>query len=1154
RTYAHKVFAVAEYVLPKFEVSVILPSYVLTTETDVTATIKAKYTYGKPVKGTVNVTFSFLPFLPPTSDYIEVKKYSGNVRKAVKGAVTGHLIDGETKVTLPFSKAKSMHSNLNKHRLVVTANVTEDVTNNVISAKAMATMCDSEVNLEFPDINPKNFKPGLKYTALLKISQPDGLPVNPSSEQIIVSTEVVIPDQYVKKFWARYWTTKKKSLPDKLFSVPNNGMVTIPVMIEEPEAVEVKITAKLSGVTRNLKLIKSRSPSSSYIQLELKTASKIQAGDNIDLEVTSTRPLTQLTYQVLSRGSIVKTGTVASKNKTVQAFSLTTDASMAPKARILVYYVRQDGEIVADSIILSVDGAFLNKVSVKVSNESAEPGDPVTITVNADPSSVAHLAAIDQSVLLLKSGNDVTADDVWEELEDYDTISPQKKFELRRWNLPVYNGGSDAKKTLHNSGVTVLTDCFVYQYIMRPHRWHSMKIADDVPYETYFVRRDRSASALAEPLRLRENFVESWLWNEITLGANGTATTTATIPDTITSWVVSAFATNQVSGFGIAPTQAKLTVFKPFFVSLNLPYSVTRGEQLALQANVFNYLQQNVTVRVTLAMSADFVNIFIDDNGLETYSQEEVFQDVMVVAGDAKSVYFPIIPSQVGRISLEVKAQTTIAADAVRRQLLVEAEGVPKEYNVPVLIDLAEGRTSFTKTVNLTLPVTTVAGSELVRVSAVGDLMGPTIAGLDSLLSMPTGCGEQTMLGLAPDVYVTDYLKSVHQLTPDIESKALGFMENGYQRELTFKHKDGSFSAFGHRDSSGSMWLTAFVTRVFHQAKSHIFVDTDIIRRAISWMIRQQAADGSFPEPGKVLDKKMQGQAASGVGLTCFVYISLLENQDLFAFSQWTVKPAMLKALAFLKTEVARSTDPYILAMASYAFQLAGSPQAQPVLDRLETMAVKEGAMRYWHKTEAPKAKQGFTSTQDTVVALNALSQFTKMTTGNNYNIHITTLLDSVPTYTFDITDANFLLLQTQETKTMPSEVKIDATGNGTALVEVSVFFNVESEVEDLTFDLSVTVMEETLSLLVVETCTRWLGQEDSSSMAVQEIGVPSGFSVSPEAITQLDILKRIEVQNKKVVLYFDQFNALELLIKPRIRLLRLGPTSTQLSSTYDQT
>ena len=51
----------------------------------------------------------------------------------------------------------------------------------------------------------------------------------------------------------------------------------------------------------------------------------------------------------------------------------------------------------------------------------------------------------------------------------------------------------------------------------------------------------------------------------------------------------------------------------------------------------------------------------------------------------------------------------------------------------------------------------------------------------------------------------------------------------------------------------------------------------------------------------------------------------------------------MAKALAYLETEVAKSTDPYILAMASYAFQLAGSSQAQLVLDRLEALAVKEG-------------------------------------------------------------------------------------------------------------------------------------------------------------------------------------------------------------------
>lgn len=28
----------------------------------------------------------------------------------------------------------------------------------------------------------------------------------------------------------------------------------------------------------------------------------------------------------------------------------------------------------------------------------------------------------------------------------------------------------------------------------------------------------------------------------------------------------------------------------------------------------------------------------------------------------------------------------------------------------------------------------------------------------------------------------------------------------GYQRQLTYRHRDGSYSAFGERDASGSMW------------------------------------------------------------------------------------------------------------------------------------------------------------------------------------------------------------------------------------------------------------------------------------------------------------------------------------------------------------
>ena len=41
----------------------------------------------------------------------------------------------------------------------------------------------------------------------------------------------------------------------------------------------------------------------------------------------------------------------------------------------------------------------------------------------------------------------------------------------------------------------------------------------------------------------------------------------------------------------------QITAFKPFFVSLNLPYSTKRGEEFALQVTVFNYLSTPLQVK-----------------------------------------------------------------------------------------------------------------------------------------------------------------------------------------------------------------------------------------------------------------------------------------------------------------------------------------------------------------------------------------------------------------------------------------------------------------------------------------------------------------------------------------------------------------------------
>ena len=68
------------------------------------------------------------------------------------------------------------------------------------------------------------------------------------------------------------------------------------------------------------------------------------------------------------------------------------------------------------------------------------------------------------------------------------------------------------------------------------------------------------------------------------------------VPDTITTWVLQAFATNAKTGLGVA-TPYELVGFKPFFVQLNLPYAMIRNEQVMLSATVYNFGQSQALVR-----------------------------------------------------------------------------------------------------------------------------------------------------------------------------------------------------------------------------------------------------------------------------------------------------------------------------------------------------------------------------------------------------------------------------------------------------------------------------------------------------------------------------------------------------------------------------
>lgn len=223
-----------------------------------------------------------------------------------------------------------------------------------------------------------------------------------------------------------------------------------------------------------------------------------------------------------------------------------------------------------------------------------------------------------------------------------------------------------------------------------------------------------------------------------------------------------------------------------------------------------------------------------------------------------------------------------------------------------------------------------------------GDILGGTIKNMDKLIRLPSGCGEQNMLNFVPNIVILNYLQASNQLTPAIEAKAKSFMETGYQRELSYKHDDGSYSAFGKSDASGSTWLTAFVARSFIKARKYIQIDPKVVDDALDWLSRTQTSSGSFPEVGHVLSADMQGGSGKGTALTAYVLVAFLEDKSKIGVYQNVIN----KAIDYIVRNLEGNDDLYSLAVASYALQLANHQSKNYILQTLDTRAVRKGT---WH-------------------------------------------------------------------------------------------------------------------------------------------------------------------------------------------------------------
>ncbi|XP_054246228.1 alpha-2-macroglobulin-like protein 1 [Indicator indicator] len=682
--------------------------------------------------------------------------------------------------------------------------------------------------------------------------------------------------------------------------------------------------------------------------------------------------------------------------------------------------------------------------------------------------------------------------------------------------------------------------------------------------------------------KLHKDFPKTWIWDLFSVGPSGNKNVTITVPDTITEWKAGMFCTGS-NGFGLAPASS-LLVFKPFVVDLPLPSSVIQGETFMLKATVVNYLQRCMKITVTLEESAH----------LQLKPCKGCVYSSCLCAGEAKTFQWSVTAEQLGLMNITLSAEAVATEelcgkeipfvpkqgqkDTIIKLLLVRPEGVLVEKAHSSILCPQKGNPA-QEFVSLVLPPNAVEGSVRATISVTGDLLGMALQNLDHLVQMPHGCGEQNMVLFAPVVYVLQYLEKTRQLTPEIKERATRFLRNGYQIQLQYQHSDGSYSEFGTKDEYGNTWLTAFVLKCFVQAKPYIFIDNRTIQAALTWLEFHQFPNGCFRNVGQLFHTAMKGGVDGEVPLAAYITAAYLEA------GETPESTVVRKALGCIAPSLPKATSTYTQALLAYTFALAQDSQhTQELLEMLDQKAIRADGQIHWSQT-SPKprlstnpwtqplsvdveltayvllallskpnvtesdlntasgivawltrqqnAYGGFASTQDTVVALQALAKYAALTYSTKGVAEVRVRSQRGFGRQFQVSYQNRLLVQEAALTEVPGKFSVQANGSCCVFTQMVLRYNTPSPQISTSFALRVETKPVNCTgddrhSVTLYINVRYTGKRSIFNMVIVEVSLLSGFDLAPGSRMSLQhrhSVRKAEKTQGVIAIYLDKLS-----------------------------
>lgn len=624
------------------------------------------------------------------------------------------------------------------------------------------------------------------------------------------------------------------------------------------------------------------------------------------------------------------------------------------------------------------------------------------------------------------------------------------------------------------------------------------------------------------------------------------------VPDSTTAWCITGFSMHPQYGLGVLKKTLQFHTTKAFYIVDHLPYSIKRGEVVTLQFTLFNNLGGNYITKVTL---------FNVQNQIEFMDPEphlsDNYQILPVPEKVGVPVSFSVKAKKLGEMAVRVEAFNILESDAIEKAIRVMPESLVEKT---LFSEFFNHHQDLNESYVFDLPVDPKAdpSSIIITFKVNPNLLAPVYKNIGKLLAVPTGCGEQNMIKVVPNILLLDFLTASESEEKMVAGKNLKI---GYQNQLRYLKTDGSFGVW--TVGGGSVFLTAFVAQWFQNAAKHIEdVNNDIITKAFEWLASKQKSSGRFDEVGEIFSKAIQGGLREGIALTSFVLIAFLENDNAKSAHSSVVE----KSVRYVRTGLSNVNDLYDLSIATYALILNDPTTSDTLIPNLLAKATNEGDYKYWkrepHSVEATSyallaliqsnnintnqvvpimywlvnqryATGSFPRTQDTFVGLKALTKLTEAITPlrNDYKVQLQ-YRNKVETFIVETRDLN-----ERSYGDIPSDVeqlKVHVAGSGFGLFDVTYEYTKDLRNYKNRFDLGLTQLKTSSdSELQLRVCANYIPvqNDNRSNMALVEVNFPSGYVVDNDPISEASgdsLIKKTEIrfEGASVVLYYNSIGA----------------------------